>query len=102
MGSVIPLLRRLRGAALNSDELFDDLPDQKAARSFDAGKPRLREPVRNQVELRAVDLEGLLAAEHPARVIWDYVRKLDLRDLEEAVRAREHTPGQAPATPRLL
>jgi transposase len=35
-------------------------------------------------------------------LIWDYVQKLDLRELEEAVRAREHTPGQAPASPRLL
>jgi transposase len=82
--------------------LFDDLPDQRGARTFDAGKPRLREPARDQVELRAVDLESLLAADHPARVIWEYVQKLDLQDLEEAVRAREHTPGQAPASPRLL
>ena len=87
---------------MSGKELFDELPEQKGARSLDAGKPRLREPVRDQVELRAVDLERLLAAEHPARIIWDYVRKLDLRDLEEAVRAREHTPGQAPASPRLL
>jgi transposase len=62
----------------------------------------LREPVRDQIELRAVDLESLLSPEHPARVIWDYVRKLDLRALEEAVQARAHTPGQAPASPRLL
>jgi transposase len=87
---------------MGRDELFDDLPDQRPARPFDAGKPRLREPVRDQVELRAIDLEGLLSAEHPARLIWNYVRKLDLRELEEAVRAREHTPGQAPASPRLL
>lgn len=87
---------------MSGNELFDELPEQRDARAFDAGKPRLREPVRNQVELRAIDLEALLAVDHPARVIWDYVRKLDLRDLEEAVRAREHTPGQAPASPRLL
>jgi transposase len=49
-----------------------------------------------------VDLDSLIGAEHPARVIWAYVEKLDLSALEEAVRAREHTPGQAPASPRLL
>jgi transposase len=87
---------------MSGDELFPDLAKQENARSFDPGKPRLREPVRNQIELRAVDLEGLLAADHPVRVIWDYVRQLDLQALEEAVRAREHTPGQAPASPRLL
>jgi transposase len=44
----------------------------------------------------------LVAPDHPARVIWAYVEKLDLRDLEEAIRAREHTPGQSAASPRLL
>jgi transposase len=87
---------------MSSDELFKELPEQRSFRSFDPGKARLREPVRDQIELRAVDLEALLSADHPARVIWAYVQKLDLRDLEEAVRAREHTPGQAPASPRLL
>lgn len=84
------------------DELFPDLPTLTNARSVEAGKPRLREPVRDQIELRAVDLERLLSLGHPARMIWDYVQKLDLRALEEAVQAREHTPGQAPASPRLL
>jgi transposase/vacuolar-type H+-ATPase subunit H len=84
------------------EELFDDLPEQRVAQAFDSGRPRLREPVRDQIELRAVDLDGLIGADHPARVIWDYVQKLDLSSLEQAVRAREHTPGQAPASPRLL
>ena len=35
-------------------------------------------------------------------MIWEYVRGLDLGALEQAVRAREHTPGQAPVSPRLL
>ena len=73
-------------------ELFNDLPVQTKARSFDAGGPRLREPVRDQIELRAVDLDRLIGADHPARVIWDYAQGLDLRALEQAVRAREHTP----------
>src|SRR6185369_16457454 len=87
---------------MSSDELFADLPVQKDERMSDPGQPRMREPVRDQIELRAVDLEALVAADHPARVIWDYVEKLDLRELEETVRAREHTPGQAPPSPRLL
>jgi transposase len=83
-------------------ELFPDLANQSHARSSGIGRARLREPVRDQIELRAVDLEALLALDHPARVIWEYVHKLDLRALEEAVAAREHTPGQAPVSPRLL
>jgi transposase len=82
--------------------LFGDLPETDVVASPAMGAPRLREPVRDQIELRPVDLDALLAPEHAARVIWDYVRGLDLRELEDAVRAREHTPGQAPASPRLL
>ena len=84
------------------DDLFSDLPVQKKSEAFEPGRPRLRQPVRDQIELRAVDLDGLIGAEHPARVIWDYVRGLDLRALEQSVQAREHTPGQAPVSPQLL
>src|SRR5215472_8178038 len=87
---------------MSGDELFRDLPRQTDSRVTDPGRPRMRQPMRDQIELRAVDLEALVAPDHPARVIWAYVEKLDLRDLEEAIRAREHTTGQSPASPRLL
>ena len=77
------------------DDLFGDVPVQMKSEVFDPGRPRLRQPVRDQIELRAVDLDRLIGPEHPARVIWDYVQDLDLRALEQSVRAREHTPGQA-------
>ena len=83
------------------DTLFDDLPEAEPAAREWSGQPRLREPVRDQVELRAVDLEALLPVDHPARVIWAYVQRLDLSVLEESVRARAHGPGQAPVSPRL-
>jgi transposase len=85
-----------------SDELFSALPEQSKPQTREGGRARLREPVRDQIELRVVDLDGLIGAEHPARVIWDYVQRVDLRRLEQAVGAREHTPGQAPVSPRLL
>src|SRR5215217_4561331 len=47
------------------------------------GKPRLVLPNRAQVELRPVDLESLLPAEHPARAVWEFVESLDLRGCEE-------------------
>ena len=84
-------------------DLFGGLPEQSVAKAEpSSGKPRMREPERRQVELRPVDLDSLLAADHPARVIWRYVERLDLKVLEDAIGAREHTPGQAPASPRLL
>lgn len=84
------------------ETLFGEWAESDRAKREWAGDPRLREPVRDQVELRAVDLEALLPAEHPARVIWDYVQQLDLSALEQAVRARTHGPGQSAASPRLL
>ncbi|HWD28385.1 MAG TPA: IS5/IS1182 family transposase, partial [Rhizomicrobium sp.] len=58
-----------------NDELFGDLPGQLKPRIDAAplGSPRLREPKRDQIELRAVDIESLIGEEHPARVIWSYV-----------------------------
>jgi transposase len=84
------------------EELFSDLAEQRSTKAFDAGAVRLREPKRDQVELRAVDLDGMLAPDHPARLIWDYVSRINLQALEQKIRARKHTPGQAPASPRLL
>jgi transposase len=84
------------------EELFGDLPVQTKSEVFEPGRPRLRRPIRDQIELRAVDLDGLIGPEHAARVIWDYVEGLDLEALEQSVRAREHTSGQAPASPQLL
>ena len=84
-------------------DLFGGLPEGSVTRAEPgSGKPRMREPERRQVELRPVDLDSLLASDHPARVIWRYVERLDLSMLEDAIGAREHTPGQAPASPRLL
>ena len=86
------------------DELFGGLPEQSKPQTEApaAGAPRLREPVRDQIELRAVDLDSLIGQEHRARVIWDYVAGLDLSELEDRIKAREHRPGHPPAAPRLL
>jgi transposase len=101
---VIPLRKDSLAEASMADEgLFENLPEtlitvgRKAA-----GEARMREPVRDQIELRAVDLDSLIGADHRARVFWAYVERLDLGELEDAIRAREHTPGQAPPNPRLL
>ena len=40
--------------------------------------PRLLYADRQQIELRACDLDALVAAEHPARGVWAFVHALDL------------------------
>ena len=88
---------------MTGDELFDDLPTQTPSAAEPAqGRPRLREPVRDQIELRAMDIDSLLGSDHPARLIWAYVEQLDLSELEDAIKAREGMPGHPTIAPRLL
>lgn len=86
------------------DELFSGLPEQpKPEMTEDTrGAPRMREPVRDQIELRAVDIDSLVGQDHKVRLFWCYVIALDLRELEDRIEAREHTPGHPPIAPRLL
>src|ERR1700716_4314369 len=86
------------------DELFGELPEQ-AKPQADAeahGAPRLREPKRDQIELRAVDIESLVGEDHPVRLIWSYVEGIDLSELETRIKARGDRPGHPATSPRLL
>ncbi len=83
--------------------LFGELPEQIGAkREAGVGAPRLWEPERDAIELRAMCLDSLIGADHPARLIWAYVLRLDLRELEKLIKAREGVPGHPAITPRLL
>lgn len=87
---------------MGGDELFEGLPEMAAPQRQGSGAPRLREPARDQIELRSMDLDSLIAAGHPARTVWAYVARLDLRVLEDRIKAREGRPGHPPASPHLL
>jgi transposase len=86
------------------DELFGALPEQANPQADTASRaaPRLREPQRDQIELRAVDIESLIGDDHAVRVIWAYVEGLDLSELEDRIKARDNTPGHPATSPRLL
>ena len=86
---------------MDESSLFEKLAEQ-AAPERPRGRPRLQEPQRDQVALRAVDLEGLVAADDPVRDLWAYVERLDLRELYARIEAREGEPGRPPITPKLL
>jgi transposase len=65
------------------------------------GPKRLRHAVRNQVEFQECSLDELLSEEHEARIVWAYVRGLDLSELRAGIQAVEGGPGQAPADPQI-
>ena len=92
--------------------LFDDLPEPsqeqvrqaqaKASSKRGQGSPRVLQPNRSQVELRASDLESLLDQGHRARLVWGYVVCQDLSTLFEAIKARGSNAGRAAIDPRIL
>lgn len=65
------------------------------------GPKRLRHAVRNQIEFQECSLDELLPEEHEARIVWGYVRGLDLSELRARIQAVEGGPGQAPADPQI-
>jgi transposase len=64
--------------------------------------PRLQQAVRDQVELRACDLESLIAPDHRARSVWQFVQSLDVAELHKRIRAVEGRPGRPPIDPAML
>ena len=86
------------------DVLFGELPEQAKPQAEAArqGAPRLREPKRDQVELRSMDIDSLIGEDHVARVLWAYVQGLDLSELDGRIKARSDRPGRPATSPRLL
>lgn len=96
---------------IQNEGLFPDLPspsDDEVERAQAhgiqrrVGAARVLEPNRNQIELRASDLESLLPEDHRARLVWGYVERQDLGRLYEAIKARGAAPGRSAIDPRIL
>ena len=78
------------------DDLFGGLPKSEAVAAKPFGAPRLREPVRDQVGLRVVDLDALIGPNHAARIIWASANSPDRKDRRRGTRpCRELKPEAA-------
>jgi transposase len=86
----------------NADDLPEPPSPAQAARSMPAGKPRLRKPIRDQIEMRWASLDDLLEPDHPVRIVWSAVCKLDLQSWLREIKAVEHHVGRDSTDPRLL
>ena len=85
--------------------LFPSLPECKTVTQQASTRdqaPRVLVPQRNQIELRPVDLEATLVAEHPARSVWAFVERLDLSALYAEIGSVEGRAGRAAIDPRIL
>jgi len=66
------------------------------------GTPRVKWPQRDQIEFRACCWNDVLPEDHQARIVWDYVKSLDLSSLYERIKAVERRAGQPAIDPRIL
>ena len=65
-------------------------------------KPRFKPINRQQLIMRTLDVERLVAADHPVRAIWEMMGQVELSGFEQKIRAVEGRAGQATLEPRLL
>ena len=63
---------------------------------------RLRQPQRNQLEMRVQCPDDWVAADHRVRMVAAVVERLDISRFGEAIRAREGTVGRDATDPGLL
>lgn len=63
---------------------------------------RVLRPVREQLQWAAVDLESLVAQNHPARAIWGFLERLDLSAFYEPIKAVVDRPGRPTTDPQVL
>lgn len=86
--------------------LFDQVEVQAGARAAQpastAGAPRVMTPQRNQIELRAVDLDALLAPDHAARTVWAFVQSMDLAPLYARIKSVAGRGGAPAIDPAIL
>lgn len=67
-----------------------------------ASEARFIRADRSQTRWDFVDLDGLIASDHRARVVMGFVESLELSPLYEAIKAREGEPGRPPSDPAVL
>jgi transposase len=74
----------------------------EAGQAPSAGRARVMSAQRDQVELRACDLDSVLGAEHPVRAVWAFVGSLDLAPLHARIRSVEGGAGRPAIDPAIL
>lgn len=89
------------GSLCQSDQHGEEAAAQKDQEKS-AAKPRYEAIDREQLFWRTVNVERLIAPDHAARAIWEFVGKLDLSGYSGEVRAVEGKAGRPAWEPRLL
>jgi len=102
--STEPLERERAGqtAALFDDSELAVSAGADGVRAVQRGRARVMRAQRDQVELRACDLDGLLGVDHPVRSVWAFVESLDLAPLHARIKSVEGAAGRPAIDPAIL
>lgn len=85
--------------------LFESPPESAAVSHSSAGAqgaPRVLVAERNQIALRALDLDATIALDHPARNVWAFVEGMELSALYGEIGSVEGRAGRAAIDPKIL
>jgi len=77
-------------------------PEERPGRPGPEAEPRVERPNREQLELRSVDLESVLPADHRARLVWEFVAGLDLAPWYREIKAVAGHAGRPAIDPAIL
>lgn len=69
---------------------------------FNNSEPRLKPINRQQMLLRAVDIEELIPVDHEVRAIWKFVGRLDLSRYYKEIKVTEGEAGRPAMDPQLM
>lgn len=66
------------------------------------GEARIVRADRTQLCWDMIDLEAMLPSDHRARIVWEFVERMDISALYDRVKSREGGAGRPPADPAVL
>ncbi len=64
--------------------------------------PKLRHPERSQISFYYGAIDDLISHDHPVRLVWEFVKKLDLSAFHDKIRSRQGARGASAFDPRML
>ena len=85
--------------------MFPDLPEGSERKLGEPTSPqevRVVRPVRNQIQFLMQDLDATVPEDHQARVIWDFLDRLDLSAFYASIQAVQGGPGRPASDPQVL
>ncbi len=71
-------------------------------KNLSSAAARVRRPERLQVEMQFYSLDQMLPSDHRARVVWMFVKSLDLTLLYEKIKVTDCTSGRSATAPEIF